>query len=126
MRKVLAGFLFALLVSAGTAERRKQTMDAAQEWEEELGETLAARDSKKSARLAGMLAGLGRSEEAAWKKAGLEEARVLAELNSAAAREVQLSARAGRFEQALQAFGRLGATCRGCHDLHPEKGLPVR
>ncbi|QOY88126.1 hypothetical protein [Paludibaculum fermentans] len=124
--KLLTGFVFAVLASAGTAEHRKQSMDAAQEWKEELWEALSARDAKKSAKLAGKLAALGKAEEAEWKKAGQEDVRALAAQNSAAAREVLLSARAGRFEQALQAFGRLEATCRGCHDLHPEKRPPVR
>jgi cytochrome c556 len=58
----------------------------------------------------------------------LEEGRAtgrdaLAQKNRAAAEQTAAAAKAGHFDQALQAYGNLEATCRACHDLHPEKRL---
>lgn len=118
--------LAAACAAGGDAYDRKQAMDQAQEWKDDLKDALDAREGPKAAGLARKLATAGAREAASWKSAGQEDARKLAVENLAASRQVAQAARAGRFQQANQAYGRLESTCRACHDLHPEKRLPHR
>jgi len=73
--------------------------------------------------LAGGSNDAARHKEAYWKKAGQKDALGLARQFRAASLRIEAAAKAARFDQALQAYGNLAATCRACHDLHPEKRL---
>jgi hypothetical protein len=112
-------FLLALLL----ADDRKERMDAIQDVKDDLKDALDATSSAKAAEPAAKLVKFGEEEEEYWRKAKLDDIVKLAEQNLAAAREVTAAAKGGQFDQALQAFGRLEATCRACHDAHPEKHL---
>ena len=125
--KLLVALLaLAAVYAAGDASSRKQAMDQAQEWKDDLKDALDAREGPKAAVLARKLATAGAQETAYWKRAGQEDARKLAADNLEASRQVVRAAKAGQFDQANQAYGRLEATCRACHDLHPEKRPPHR
>jgi len=45
----------------------------------------------------------------------------LAKENLAASKQISAAAKSSNPGDALQAYPKLEATCRGCHDLHPEK-----
>jgi hypothetical protein len=125
--KLLVALLsFTAVYAAGDAGSRKQAMDQAQEWKDDLKDALDAKAGPKAAALARKLARSGTQETAYWKKAGQEDARKLAADNLEASRQIELAAKEGQFDQANQAYGRLEATCRACHDLHPEKRPPHR
>ena len=126
MRKLglllLASLCFAL--GPDDAARHKEWMDAAQDLKDDLKDVLDARLAPKVLETAGKLAKIGQQEEAYWIKAGQKDAAALARKNRAASQQVAAAAGAGHFDQALQAYGNLEATCRACHDLHPEKRQP--
>ena len=112
-----------LAMAPDDAARHKEWMDTAQDVKDDLKDALDAKLAPKVIEHATKLAGIGKQEEAYWKKAGQKDAIDLAQKNRAAADQIAAAAKAGRFEQALQAYGNLEATCRACHDLHPEKRL---
>jgi cytochrome c556 len=101
--------------------RHKEWMDTAQDVKDDLKDALDAKLAAKAVENAGKLAEIGKQEEEYWKKAGQDDAVTLAQKNRAASERIGAAAKAGRFDQALQAYGDLEATCRACHDLHPEK-----
>jgi len=105
------------------AARHREWMDTAQDMKDDLKDALDAKLVPKVLEHAVKLAKIGRQEEAYWKKAGQKDAIDLARKNRAAAEQIAAAAKAGRFDQAFQAYGDLEATCRACHDLHPEKRL---
>jgi len=113
-----------LAMAPDDAARHKEWMDTAQDVKDDLKDALDAKLVPKVVEHAAKLAGIGRQEEAYWKKAGQKDAIGLARKNRAAAEQIAAAAKAGRFDQAFQAYGDLEATCRSCHDLHPEKRLP--
>ena len=98
-------------------------MDTAQNVKDDLKDALDAKLAPKVVEHSTKLAGIGKQEEAYWKKAGQRDALDLARKNRAAAEQIAAAAQAGRFDQALQAYGNIKATCKACHDLHPEKRL---
>jgi len=123
MKKVL---LLALLATAPNraaddVARHKESMDQAQEWKDDLKDALEAKARTKAVELAEKLAKAGAQEASYWKAAKQDDVFKLATDNLEAARRIALSAKAGKFDQALQAYDRLEITCRACHDLHPEK-----
>jgi cytochrome c556 len=105
------------------AARHKEWMDAAQDVKDDLKDALDAKLAPKAVECAGKLTGTAKQEEAYWKKAGQKDALGLARQFRAASLRIEAAAKAARFDQALQAYGNLAATCRACHDLHPEKRL---
>ena len=123
MKKVLLLALLALAPNraADDVSRRKESMDRAQEWKDDLKDALDAKARTKSVELAEKLAKAGAEEAAYWKSAKQDDISKLATDNLEAARRIVLSAKAGKFDQALRAYDRLEITCRACHDLHPEK-----
>jgi hypothetical protein len=114
---------FCLAMALDDVARHKEWMDTAQDVKDDLKEALDAKVGPKAVEDAAKLAAIGKQEETYWKKAGQKDAIDLAQKNRSAAQEIGTAARAGHFEQALQAYGNLEATCRTCHDLHPEKRL---
>ena len=112
----MTGKLLLLLIVAGIClpagddvSRHKKAMDQAQEWKDDLKDALDAKAAAQEASL--------------WKKAKQDDALKLANENLEESRQILTSVKAGSFDQALQTYGRLEATCRACHDLHPEKRL---
>ena len=118
---LLASWCLAI-VPDGTS-RHKEWMDTAQDVKDDLKDALDAKLGPKAVEDAAKLAEIGKQEETYWKKAGQMDAIGLAQKNRAAALQIVAAAKAGHFDKALQAYGDLEATCRACHDLHPEKRL---
>ena len=116
---VLVAVCFALV--ADDTSRHKEWMDQAQELKDDLKDALDAKTWQKAAACADELAKFADREEAYWKKAKQEDAVKLAKENLAASKQISAAAKSGNAGQALEAYSRLEATCRGCHDLHPEK-----
>ena len=113
-----------LAMAPDDAARHREWMDTAQDMKDDLKDALDAKLGPKVMEQAAKLAEICKLEEAYWKKAGQKDAIGLAQKNRAAAEQIAAAAKAGRFDQAFQAYGDLEATCRSCHDLHPEKRLP--
>ena len=122
MRK-LTLILLAACCLAGEAQRHKEWRDAAQDIKDDLKDALDARLAAKIVESAAKLTAIGRQEEAYWKKARQPDALSLARKNRTASERIAAAAKLGRFDQAVGAYGELEATCRACHDLHPEKRL---
>jgi cytochrome c556 len=110
-----------LAMAPDDVARHKEWMDTAQDVKDDLKDALDAKLGPKVMEQAAKLAEICKLEEAYWKKAGQKDAIDLAQKNRAAAEQIATAAKAGHFDQALQAYGNLEATCRACHDLHPEK-----
>jgi hypothetical protein len=122
MRK-LTLILLAACCLAAEAQRHKEWMDAAQDIKDDLKDALDAKLAAKVVQSAATLTAIGGREEAYWRKARQPDALSLARKNRAASERIAAAAKAARFDQALLAYGELEATCRACHDLHPEKRL---
>jgi hypothetical protein len=118
--------LLLVLVMLDDTAKHKEWMDEAQDLKEDLREALQAKSRAKAAEPAARLVQIGEQEEDYWRKAKLEDIVKLAQKNLEAARDVAAAAKDGYFDEALLAFGRLEATCRACHDVHPEKRLLLR
>ncbi|MCU1235848.1 MAG: hypothetical protein JWP63_3815 [Candidatus Solibacter sp.] len=119
-----------LLIAAGIClpagddvSRHKKAMDQVQEWKDDLKDALDAKAAAKAAGLADKLAKAAAQEASLWNKAKQDDALKLANENLEESRQIFTRVKAGNFDQALQTYGRLEATCRACHDLHPEKRL---
>ena len=104
------------------AARHKEWMDAAQDVKDDLKDALDAKLAPKAVECAGKLTGTAKQEEAYWKKAGQKDALGLARQFRAASLRIEAAAKAS---EKVKPFleGNLAATCRACHDLHPEKRL---
>jgi len=115
-----------LAMTPDDVSRHKEWMDTAQDMKDDLKDALDAKLGPKAAEDAAKLAEIGKREEAYWRKAGQKDAIGMAQKNRAAAQQIAAAAKAGHFDQALQAYGNLETTCRACHDLHPEKRVVGR
>ncbi|MCI3181628.1 hypothetical protein C5708_15385 [Caulobacter sp. CCUG 60055] len=107
--------MLAAAVAAADVADRKARMDAVQDLQYDLQDGLDAKDAGKAGKAAAELDRLLRLEDASWRKAGFEDV---------AAQAVGAASAGGRWEAAAGAYGELQATCRSCHDLHPEKRPP--
>jgi 5'-deoxynucleotidase YfbR-like HD superfamily hydrolase len=129
MKLLLTPLLFVAVCVAQAVDdktRHKEWMDRAQELKDDLRDALDAKAGQKAAKYADELSKTGAQEETYWRKAKQDEAVKLAKENLAASKYISAAAKIGNFDQALQAYSKLDATCRGCHDLHPEKRLIQR
>ena len=123
MKRIIAFLIVAIGFSQTADEiaRHKEWMDRAQELKDDLKDALDSKAGKKAVQYADELAKTGAQEEAYWKRAKQEDTVKLAKENLDAAKQISVAAKDGDIGQALQAYSKLEATCRGCHDLHPEK-----
>ena len=115
-----------LTPAADDSSRHKEWMDQAQELKDDLKAALDAKTWQKATTSADELAKTAEREEAYWKRAKQADAVKLAQENLAASKQISAAAKSGNAGQALAAYSKLDATCRGCHDLHPEKRLAPR
>lgn len=123
MKRIIAFLMvaFGFSQTADDMAKHKEWMDQAQELEDDLKDALDSKTWQKAAQLADELAKTGAREEAYWKRAKQADAVKLAEENLDASKQISAAAKSGDGEHALQAYSKLEATCRACHDLHPEK-----
>lgn len=130
MRGLLAVFAGAMVyASTITPQERashKRWMDDAQDLQEEIHGALEAKAPASATSAAAKLIGLGQQELRFCNKAGLSDARRLAEDNLDAARRIESAAKAGDLPRLKESFGLLQSSCRACHDLHPEKRLSAK
>jgi hypothetical protein len=116
-----------LIVAVGFSQtaddiaRHKEWMDRAQDLKDDLKDALDSKIGQKAVQYADELAITGAREEAYWRRAKQQDAVKLAKENLAASKQISSAAKSGDIVQALEAYSKLEATCRGCHDLHPEK-----
>lgn len=107
--------------SAPTAATHKAWMDDAADAQDELREAIVGKSSAKAAGAASKLRTLMARTERYWAGRHADDVVTLARESKALAGQVASAARARKFEQANETFGKLNTTCSGCHDLHPEK-----
>lgn len=117
-----AGLAAAAVTSEDTAAH-KARMDDAQDLKADLKDALDAKAAAKAAEPAQKLVKLCLDEEGYWVKTKLPDAVKLARQNVAEAGQIASAATQGHLAEALAGFDKLEATCRTCHDLHPEKRL---
>jgi hypothetical protein len=123
MKRIIA-FLIVAVGFSQTADdiaKHKEWMDQAQELKDRLKDALDSKTWQKAAQCAGELAKTGAREEAYWKRAKQADAVNLAKENLDASKQISAAAKSGYVDLALQAYSKLEAICRACHDLHPEK-----
>jgi cytochrome c556 len=118
--------LIVLAISPQESARHKEWMDRAQDLKEEVRDALEAKAPAQAAPAARKLASIGRQELRFWANADIADAHQLAQRNLDAAREIEAGAKAGDLGRTRAAFDRLDATCKACHDLHPEKRLNAK
>jgi hypothetical protein len=107
--------------NTANAETHKAWMNDAADQQDELREALAAKSAAKSATAAAKLADLMKQTETYWAGKKAPDIVTLAVQARRMATETGAAAKAGKFDQAHTAFGKMNATCNACHDLHPEK-----
>jgi hypothetical protein len=56
-----------------------------------------------------------------WKAKQADDIVRIAQESRALATSIAAAAKAGKFDQATEASGKLSGRCNACHDLHPEK-----
>lgn len=112
--------------SAVTSQTHKQWMDEAQELKEEIGESLEANAVDRAGSSAAKLTRVAEREVRVWKGAEFADIRLLAEENLALARRLTAAVTRRDLAGSRESLHQLEASCRGCHDLHPERRLTKR
>lgn len=103
------------------ADAHKALMDDAGDAQDDLRDLLAGKDAAKAAAAARKLETLLAQTERYWAAKHAEDIVKIAKASETLAQQVATAAKAGKFDAAREAFGKLGTTCNTCHDLHPEK-----
>jgi hypothetical protein len=104
-----------------TAAEHKAWMNDATDAQDDLREAIAGKSSAKAAAAALKLQTLMARTERYWAGRHAGDIVALARESKAFAGQVASAAKAGKFDRANEAFGRVNTTCNTCHDLHPEK-----
>jgi hypothetical protein len=118
--KSLLTAVLCFTLAADDVSEHKEWMDHAQDLKDDLKDALDAKTWQRAGACADELAKSAEREEAYWKRAKQEDAVKLAKDYLAAAKQISTAAKSGNAGLALEAFSKLEATCRACHDLHPE------
>ncbi|MBI3490883.1 MAG: cytochrome c [Acidobacteria bacterium] len=108
-------------VQAADAEAHKTWMNDATDLQEDIRDAMRAKDGAKVAEAATKIEALMAKTEDYWTAKKAADIVKLAQTARTHARELAASARAAKFDQSAEAFGKLNTTCNTCHDLHPEK-----
>lgn len=109
----------ALLVAAIPEEAHHASMKAAGSSMRPLRGAIEAKNNAEAAAIAGKLATAFVDVEKFWIERKADDAIGFAKTAIASANEIKTAAEAG--SDAVAAFGKLGGTCKGCHDSHREK-----
>ena len=107
--------------AAPTAAEHKAWMNDATDAQDDVREAIAGKSSTKAAAAALTLQALMARTERYWATRHADDIVTLARESKGFAGQVAAAAKAGKFELANEAFGKLNTTCNTCHDLHPEK-----
>ena len=106
---------------APSAEAHRQWMDEAGDLQEDLR---AAFEEKSGANVAGAatkLEQLMAKTQAYWAGKHATDIVAIAKESRAFAKQMATAGKAGKLDEAGQAFAKLNTRCNSCHDLHPEK-----
>jgi hypothetical protein len=96
-------------------------MDDAADAQEDFRDAIRAKKGADAAAAAVKIEALMEKTEAYWTGKHAADVVKIAQESRALAREVGAAAKAGKYDQADEAFGKMNARCNACHDLHPEK-----
>jgi hypothetical protein len=119
---VLCGACLAdALIADSERARHKNEMDAAQDLKDEILEELDAKNGAKVIEPASKLVKFSEQEVRFWITTGVPGGVKIARENLTAAKSLQIAAKDGKTDRAIEAFAKLNDTCRSCHDLHLEK-----
>lgn len=103
------------------AEAHRAWMNDASDAQEDLREALTQKDREKISAGATKMESLMAQTERYWSAKKAADVVALAQQARAQAKQVGAAGQAGTFDEAQQAFTKLGTTCNSCHELHPEK-----
>lgn len=117
----MAGALAA--VSPQDSANHKLRMNEAQELKYEVIEALQAGDLPQVVSATERMHPLLAAEITYWSNSGLADIHDLSRDNLALARQVTVAAQGNDVDAAIAAWGKLEASCSGCHDLHPEQRI---
>jgi hypothetical protein len=104
-----------------SAADHKQWMSDAGDLQEDLRDALAAKAAPKVAEAGDKLQKILTQTEQYWAAKHADDVVQLARGAETLNRQMITAAKAGKMDQASDAFTKLGAACNKCHDLHPEK-----
>jgi hypothetical protein len=106
---------------APDVEAEKGWMNDATDLQEDIREAMGKKDGAKIAEAALKIDALMQKTEGFWAAKKAADIVTLAQTARTHAKDVAAQAKAGKLDQANDAFARLNTTCNTCHDLHPEK-----
>ena len=106
---------------AASAADHKQWMSDAGDLQDDLREALAAKSAPKVAEAGEKLQKILTQTEQYWAAKHADDVVQIARGSETLNRQMMTAAKAGKMDQASDAFTKLGSACNKCHDLHPEK-----
>jgi hypothetical protein len=109
------------LAQAPDVDAEKGWMNDATDLQEDIREAMGKKDGATIAEAATKIEALMAKTEAYWSAKKANDIVNLAQTARAQAKDVAAQAKAGKPDQAIDAFAKLNTTCNTCHDLHPEK-----
>ena len=96
-------------------------MDDAADLQDELREQLLAKAGDRAAAAATKIEVILAQTEAYWAEKHADEIVQIARESRTLATAIATAAKAGKIDQAADAFATMNTRCNTCHDLHPEK-----
>jgi hypothetical protein len=117
---LLAGWP-AQLIRAQDAAAHKAWMDDAADLQDEVREQLLAKSGDQAAAAATKLEEILARTQEYWAAKHADDIVAIARESRTLAIAVAAAAKAGKIDQATDAFVKMSGRCNACHDLHPEK-----
>ena len=117
----LIGSLSASQAGAQDAAAHKAWMDDAADLQDELREHLGAKAGDKAAAAATKIEEILAQTQAYWAAKHADDIVKIARESRTLAAAIATAAKAGKIDQASDAFATMNARCNACHDLHPER-----
>jgi hypothetical protein len=108
-------------VQAPDAAAHKQWMNDASDAQEDFRFAVTGKDQKAAVEALAKLEGLMARTEDYWSAKKAPDGVRLAREARALAAQAGAAAKAGNLAASGDAFGKMGATCNSCHELHLEK-----
>lgn len=106
---------------APSAAMHKKWMDDASDLQEELRDALKSKAGAKAATTALKIETLMARTQTYWASKKASDVVKLAQESRTLAKQVATAAKAGKIDEANDAFTKMNSNCNVCHDLHPEK-----
>ena len=122
---LVLGFLIGSLsgpqAGAQDATAHRTWMDDAADLQDELREHLGAKAGDKAAAAATKIEEILAQTQAYWAAKHADDIVKIARESRTLAAAIATAAKAGKIDQASDAFATMNARCNACHDLHPER-----